>query len=175
MRRFSQCTATIILTACLILHPDSYDGRPGSPSSMASDKRGSHWLDTSVLSDRAGLILTDTSARLSISPVHMSDAGLYKCRVDFRRQPTKTTRIVLQVISECLIVIHSVCFYLSEILFFLQRFVDSKTMPWRIQIQKLRFARTSNFIPLASRYQKEIFIYIHYSCNNQNVTDNLSL
>jgi len=75
----------------------SYDGRPGSPDTAS----GSHWLDSTVLSDRAGLILSETTAKLSISPVSEKDKGLYKCRVDFRKQATKTTRVKLEVIGEC--------------------------------------------------------------------------
>ncbi|KAA0202412.1 hypothetical protein HAZT_HAZT011037 [Hyalella azteca] len=82
----------------------SYDGRPGSTTSGSRSQKGSvtgsHWLDASVLSDRAGLILTDTTARLSISSVKLTDAGFYKCRVDFRRQATKTTRMALEVIGK---------------------------------------------------------------------------
>ena len=81
------------------IFPPSYDGRPSSQDSPS----GSHWLDSTVLSDRAGLILTENFARLSISPVHESDKGLYKCRVDFRKQATKTTRVKLEVIGQYLL------------------------------------------------------------------------
>ncbi|KAK7073996.1 hypothetical protein SK128_004911 [Halocaridina rubra] len=68
----------------------NYDMRPGAGRS--------HWMDDSVLGSRALLDVTVTPAELLITDVKASDAGLYKCRVDFRRQPTKTTRVSLSVL-----------------------------------------------------------------------------
>ncbi|KAK7025960.1 hypothetical protein SK128_022746, partial [Halocaridina rubra] len=58
----------------------------------------SHWIDDSVLGSRASLDVNVIPAELKIIDIRESDAGLYKCRVDFRRQPTKTTRVSLSVI-----------------------------------------------------------------------------
>ncbi|XP_071523294.1 protein turtle homolog B-like isoform X2 [Panulirus ornatus] len=68
----------------------NYDLRPGAG--------GSHWVDETVLGTRATLDVTGNPARLRLTDVRPSDAGHYKCRVDFRYQPTKTTRVNLQVI-----------------------------------------------------------------------------
>ncbi|XP_066978327.1 neural cell adhesion molecule 1-like isoform X2 [Macrobrachium rosenbergii] len=68
----------------------SYDMRPGAGRT--------HWVDETVLGSRATLDVDVTPAKLVVSDIRASDAGLYKCRVDFRRQPTKTTRVNLSVI-----------------------------------------------------------------------------
>ncbi|ROT85661.1 putative hemicentin-1-like [Penaeus vannamei] len=68
----------------------SYDMRPGA--------LGAHWVDETVLGTRASLDVASSPARLRLTDIKAADAGLYKCRVDFRRQPTKTTRVSLAVI-----------------------------------------------------------------------------
>ncbi|XP_042888534.1 nephrin-like [Penaeus japonicus] len=68
----------------------SYDMRPGA--------QGAHWVDETVLGTRASLDVASSPARLRLTDIKAADAGLYKCRVDFRRQPTKTTRVSLAVI-----------------------------------------------------------------------------
>nr|XP_045612714.1 uncharacterized protein LOC123767187 [Procambarus clarkii] len=68
----------------------NYDLRPGTG--------GSHWVDETVLGTRARLDVSASPARLVLSDVRVSDAGRYKCRVDFRYEPTKTTRVNLDVV-----------------------------------------------------------------------------
>ncbi|XP_066940172.1 LOW QUALITY PROTEIN: nephrin-like [Macrobrachium rosenbergii] len=58
----------------------------------------SHWFDEDKLGMRAVLDVTASSAHLRLSSLHLSDRGFYKCRVDFKLQPTKTTRVVLNVV-----------------------------------------------------------------------------
>ncbi|XP_068217398.1 nephrin-like isoform X2 [Palaemon carinicauda] len=59
----------------------------------------SHWFDEDKLGMRAVLDVTASSAHLRLTSLHMSDQGFYKCRVDFKLQPTKTTRVSLNVVG----------------------------------------------------------------------------
>ncbi|KAK3860145.1 hypothetical protein Pcinc_033786 [Petrolisthes cinctipes] len=68
----------------------NYDLRPG-----AVRKR---WEDETVLGSRSVLDVSQSPAHLNLKDVKASDAGRYRCRVDFRTQPTKTTRVELRVI-----------------------------------------------------------------------------
>ncbi|KAK4293020.1 hypothetical protein Pmani_034253 [Petrolisthes manimaculis] len=70
----------------------NYDLRPG-----AVRKR---WEDETVLGSRSVLDVSQSPAHLNLKDVKASDAGRYRCRVDFRTQPTKTTRVELRVIGE---------------------------------------------------------------------------
>ncbi|KAK8394372.1 hypothetical protein O3P69_006518 [Scylla paramamosain] len=69
----------------------NYDLRPGTG--------GNHWVDETVLGTRATLDVSASPARLLLRDVHARDSGYYRCRVDFRYQPTKTTRVSLYVIE----------------------------------------------------------------------------
>lgn len=66
---------------------------------MRPGAQGAHWVDETVLGTRASLDVASSPARLRLTDIKAADAGLYKCRVDFRRQPTKTTRVSLAVIG----------------------------------------------------------------------------
>ncbi|KAF2363677.1 CD80-like immunoglobulin C2-set [Trinorchestia longiramus] len=68
-----------------------YDDRSGS------SRRTSHWSAEDALGSRASLEVLSLPAQLVIKALREEDAGLYHCRVDFRRQPTKTTRVILSV------------------------------------------------------------------------------
>ncbi|XP_076033061.1 uncharacterized protein LOC143020517 [Oratosquilla oratoria] len=57
-----------------------------------------HWFDEKVLGDRARLTMGMNPVLLSLRPVGVEDEGMYRCRVDFRLQPTKTTRVSLSVV-----------------------------------------------------------------------------
>ena len=59
------------------------------------------WWDKGRLSSRAGLHVGASLALLRLVPLTDSDQGLYTCRVDFKNQPTKTTRVNLTLIGEC--------------------------------------------------------------------------
>jgi hypothetical protein len=59
-----------------------------------------HWSDENVLGGRAFFRGDQTPARLALDGVVPSDAGEYRCRVDFYRAPTTIESIVLDVIGE---------------------------------------------------------------------------
>ncbi|KAA0202257.1 hypothetical protein HAZT_HAZT010396 [Hyalella azteca] len=69
-----------------------YDDRSGS------SRRTSHWSAEDALGARASLEVLSLPAQLVVKSLREDDAGLYHCRVDFRKQPTKTTRVVLSVV-----------------------------------------------------------------------------
>ncbi|XP_071543726.1 uncharacterized protein [Panulirus ornatus] len=56
-----------------------------------------HWWDEQQLGSRASLEVS-SPALLRIASLTLSDQGLYTCRVDFKFQPTKTTRVNLTVV-----------------------------------------------------------------------------
>ncbi|KAK6635756.1 hypothetical protein RUM44_001010 [Polyplax serrata] len=70
----------------------SFDSR-GKPL-----KDGKHWANEDVLTGRAFFRANDEPARLMIESVKEQDGGIYKCRVDFKKSPTKNTKVNLTVI-----------------------------------------------------------------------------
>ena len=63
-------------------------------------KDAQHWSDEKVLFGRAHLKAATDKVRLLLEPVLRDDEGIYKCRVDFKKSPTRNHRIQLAVISE---------------------------------------------------------------------------
>lgn len=59
-----------------------------------------HWWDTETLGDKAYFHYNTNPPALRIRNVHEAEAGLYKCRVDFKKNPTKNSRINLKVLGK---------------------------------------------------------------------------
>nr|CAH0111306.1 unnamed protein product [Daphnia galeata] len=87
------------------------DASPSIYTYDARDKyanRPRHWSDENVLGKRAffSTVLMQnnysSSGCLMIDNVRESDAGLYRCRVDFKRSPTRNSRVNLTVVGKYL-------------------------------------------------------------------------
>jgi hypothetical protein len=72
-------------------NPFSYDART---------QPGSHAKNEVLLAKRAYFRTVTEPASLSIDNVSENDAGLYRCRVDFLKSPTRNSKVNLTVIGE---------------------------------------------------------------------------
>ncbi|KAJ1528856.1 hypothetical protein ONE63_007228 [Megalurothrips usitatus] len=71
----------------------SYDAR-----SRTDNKSGTHWSDEKAFGGQVTFRENENPAHLVIENVRESDAGAYRCRVDFARSPTRNARVNLTVI-----------------------------------------------------------------------------
>uniref|UniRef100_T1GRC7 Ig-like domain-containing protein n=1 Tax=Megaselia scalaris TaxID=36166 RepID=T1GRC7_MEGSC len=63
-----------------------------------STDTGSHWADDS-LGRRAYFHVAARPAALTIKNTTAEDNGVYRCRVDFQKSPTRNSKVELRVIS----------------------------------------------------------------------------
>lgn len=135
----------------------SYDSR-GKVS-----ESGSHWSNSTVIGNRAFFRIRPEPATLIIEDLKESDAGSYRCRVDFQKSPTKNNKIRLQVVSKYQLntPLHSQCIkifklklriimprWLTDIIFSLQyTFCTNHTIQLRMMCE-IHVSRTTNKIIL---------------------------
>jgi len=90
--------------------PPSHPSAPFSLFTSSYDLRGptgpKAWSDAHVLGDRADFSFGDYveggDSSLTVNQLDPSDAGLYRCRVDFRAAPTRNSMANLTVVGELL-------------------------------------------------------------------------
>lgn len=73
-----------------------FDAR-GKPLQQAT-----HWADENVLGNKAHFYYDTNPPALRIRDIKRNDAGLYRCRVDFQKSPTRNWRINLTVLGKSL-------------------------------------------------------------------------
>ena len=86
-------------TVYLVLWYRSHQGEP-LYSYDARDGSAVQWSDAREFGGRAAFQAGGEGARLVVQAVQPGEAGLYRCRVDFRSAPTRNSLVNLTLIGE---------------------------------------------------------------------------
>lgn len=62
-----------------------------------------HWHDAALLDKRAEFKAQKDTQFLELRQITTTDAGLYKCRVDFQKAPTINNRVNLTIVGELIL------------------------------------------------------------------------
>lgn len=62
--------------------------------------QGAHWADEKALDRRAFFRVSEDPAILALQNVNEKDGALYKCRVDFKKSPTRNYKVNLTIIRK---------------------------------------------------------------------------
>lgn len=84
----------MITTKLFFFHFYSLDTRDRSL------EQAERWSSDAAFSSRAYFITEKSVAELGIERIYESDAGIYRCRVDFKRAQTRNSKVNLTVIGE---------------------------------------------------------------------------
>ena len=71
------------------------------PDLLPSEAR--HWSDSHTLDKRALFEMGSSPGLLVVEKIAVKDRGVYRCRVDFKIQPTTISRVDLRVNSKYLL------------------------------------------------------------------------
>lgn len=59
-----------------------------------------NWSDSNAVGPRAYFVTVTKPAALSLEAVQLDDEGIYRCRVDFKKSPTRNFQVNLTVIGK---------------------------------------------------------------------------
>lgn len=97
---------TILLYSVTVLHICLFSWSVLEFLYFSFDVRGKgldqakHWAAEQTLGGRAYFRHSETPAKLTVENVRDSDGGTYRCRVDFKKSPTRNSKVNLSIISE---------------------------------------------------------------------------